>query len=211
MTAEHRLAATPCALAAVAAVALFTGLAVSVMVHGGAPFAVDAALHQRALQARTDWLTSVARAVTNTGSGLPAYGLAAAAGYASGRRYPRLAGAGHVLLLLAGQGARLLLAMASARPRPPAADWAAPASGGAFPSGHTTTSALVAALICWAAWRRTHGATRVVVAALTLAWGGPRRRPPPDPPRPAPPPAARGGGGGGARRRRAGPPAPTRG
>jgi undecaprenyl-diphosphatase len=55
-----------------------------------------------------------------------------------------------------------------ARPRPPQADWATHASGGAFPSGHTTTAALTAGLLIIAVRVRGPRAK----APLTLIIGG---------------------------------------
>jgi undecaprenyl-diphosphatase len=149
---------------------MFIAVTAAVAARGGAPFAVDASLHERLLHGRSSWLTAAALTITATGSGWPAYGLAAAAGIAAGTRGRLLGGATYVLALLAGQGVRLLLVMAVHRPRPPVSDWAGSASGAAFPSGHATTSALVAALICWTGWRRLTGARRGVVTALALAW-----------------------------------------
>lgn len=59
---------------------------------------------------------------------------------------------------------------AIARPRPPRTDWATHASGFSMPSGHSTTSALVAGLACWAA---AHGAQRILrrcVWGLAVVW-----------------------------------------
>ncbi|MFD4856062.1 phosphatase PAP2 family protein [Streptomyces atratus] len=62
-----------------------------------------------------------------------------------------------------------------ARPRPPLGDWATHASGFAFPSGHATTSSLMAGLLLTALGLRTRGGTgprplRTVVAALVVCW-----------------------------------------
>jgi membrane-associated phospholipid phosphatase len=73
--------------------------------------------------------------------------------------------------LLLGQGVRLLIAYPVDRPRPARPDWAAAASGPAYPSGHTTTSAVVAALICVAAARAGQGRkSRTLQAAAALCW-----------------------------------------
>lgn len=44
---------------------------------------------------------------------------------------------------------RLTISVMIARPRPPSTDWAAGASGYAFPSGHTTAATIAAALMAW--------------------------------------------------------------
>ena len=72
--------------------------------------------------------------------------------------------------LLLGQGVRLLIAYTVDRHRPARPDWAAAASGPAYPSGHTTASAVVAALICVAAARAGQGRKRVALQAAALCW-----------------------------------------
>jgi undecaprenyl-diphosphatase len=175
-TASPRSAGTLAigALAVVTAL-LFVVLTAAIVARGGAPLAIDVALHRSAVERRSGWLTTTALAVTSTGSGLPAYAIAAAAGYAAAgdaaaaRRHWRSA-AGYVLALLSGQGIRLILLVTIGRARPPVRDWAGPASGAAFPSGHATTSALVAALVCWVAARRLEGLPRVAIVTLALTW-----------------------------------------
>lgn len=54
-----------------------------------------------------------------------------------------------VIVLLVGQSVRTGLMTVLHRSRPPAADWAAHASGHAFPSGHTSSSAIAAGLLTW--------------------------------------------------------------
>ena len=75
-----------------------------------------------------------------------------------------------MLALLAGEGVRLLLATWRHRPRPPMDLWLAGANGPSFPSGHTTTSALVAALLCTALARRFGGRRRLALQLLCVAW-----------------------------------------
>ncbi len=157
-------------LAAAVVGLLFAGLTVAVS--RTTPLPVDRVLHEWVLAHRTAPLVTAALAVTSTGSGLPAYLLAALAGViAYGRRWwvgAPLA----VLALLAAQGVRLAIVNAVDRPRPPTADWAASAGGDSFPSGHTTTSALVAALLCAALTRRLHGRRLRVAQAVVVAWAG---------------------------------------
>nr|WP_272919901.1 phosphatase PAP2 family protein [Streptomyces sp. SID4948] len=77
-----------------------------------------------------------------------------------------LAAVAAVAVLLAGQGVRAAVMSVLARPRPAVADWAASASGYAFPSGHTTTTALTAGLVVWSALRS--GAPQFVVRAFLV-------------------------------------------
>ncbi|MFB9838010.1 phosphatase PAP2 family protein, partial [Actinoallomurus acaciae] len=62
------------------------------------------------------------------------------------------------------------LAVAVGRRRPPAAGWAVHASGFAFPSGHTVTSATAAGLLIWALCRHGGGWPRTVAVALLTVW-----------------------------------------
>jgi undecaprenyl-diphosphatase len=96
------------------------------------------------------------------------------AGFAAGRgrggRGRLLTAAGALGFLLLAQGVRYAVMYGLTRPRPPAADWAAHASGFAFPSGHTTTSALTAGLLAWAVWRAASAATARLCWALLACW-----------------------------------------
>jgi undecaprenyl-diphosphatase len=136
-------------VAAAGAAAAFTLLAVAVAVRGGAPFPLDTDLHRWAVAHRTAALTAAARAVTDTGTGAIAYALAAVAGVLGGGRRRWWAGALVAVGTLAlCEAVRWGVSVAIGRVRPPQADWATVAGGFAFPSGHTTTSAVVAALFC---------------------------------------------------------------
>jgi membrane-associated phospholipid phosphatase len=157
-------------LASLVALATLTAL---VIIHRHEPLQVDTRLHAWSLQRRTPALTTAAVVLTATGTGVIAYVLAALAGALAGGGAieRRIIGAvAGVAALLLGQGIRLLLADAVDRARPPQADWAGTAGGAAYPSGHTTTSALVAALICVAAARAVQGRARPVARAAALGW-----------------------------------------
>ncbi|HWO68344.1 MAG TPA: phosphatase PAP2 family protein [Umezawaea sp.] len=132
----------------------------------GAPFRVDRALHAWALAHRPPWTVTLSIAVTTTGSGLPAYAPAAVAGALSvdSRRW-----FGALLGLLALVSAQLPRA-AIARLRPPAAHWAWQASGFAMPSGHTTTSAVVAVPLVVAVRRTVGGRWRPWLVAAVVVW-----------------------------------------
>ncbi|MGW4387586.1 phosphatase PAP2 family protein [Streptomyces sp. NPDC004685] len=134
------------------------------------PFALDTAVHGWVLDHRPAWARQLATIVTDTGSGAPAYALAALAGALAQRtRYWRGALAG-VLALACAQLPRMALASALARPRPPAADWAAQAGGWSMPSGHATTSMVVALLLTLAVHRRVQGRARPVLLAVPAIW-----------------------------------------
>jgi membrane-associated phospholipid phosphatase len=159
-------------IAGALAAALFCALAVALAVRGGAPFGVDGDLHHWAVHHRgTPW-RQIAVAITSTGTGPIAYTLAAIGGALgrSGRRQILLGAATGIAVLAGAQLARAGLAVLVDRPRPPAADWAYHASGHAFPSGHTTSSATVAGLWVTAALCRLHGPARRVVLVLAPLW-----------------------------------------
>jgi undecaprenyl-diphosphatase len=137
--------------------------------HKGAP-RLDARRHHDLVQHRIGALNGIARVLTYLGSTPVAYlaVVLAAAGLARRRRY-REAGFG-VVALAVGQLVRLGVSDAVHRPRPPRADWLAPASGYAFPSGHSTTVVLAWGLIAALTWPflrdRRH---RVAVVGATIA------------------------------------------
>ena len=115
---------------------------------GGTLFG-DRALHSWSLAHRPDVAVALARGLTATGTGVIPYLLAVVAGVVVGRtpRSRLLAAAFCVICLWSGQIARYGLMELTARSRPPRTDWATPASGWAFPSGHSTTAALTAGLL----------------------------------------------------------------
>jgi membrane-associated phospholipid phosphatase len=156
---------------AIAAAVLLLGLAGLTLVVRTTPLPLDSAALSWALDHRVTWATTIAVAVTTTGSGLPAYAFAALSGAIACPRRLWIGVAIAELALLVGQGIRLLLVTWRQRPRPPAHLWATSANGPSFPSGHTTTSALVAALLCTAVARRFRGRTRVTLQLICLAWG----------------------------------------
>ncbi|WP_406378963.1 phosphatase PAP2 family protein [Streptomyces sp. NBC_01618] len=143
----------------------------------GAPPALDRAAHDWSMGHRPSGLVAAARAVTATGTGVFPYAAAVIAGLIAGRDPRRRLeyAAGALAFLLLAQGVRYGLMELIARPRPPLGDWATHASGFAFPSGHATTSALMAGLLLTAIGFRTRGGTgpcalRTAVAALVICW-----------------------------------------
>ncbi|MER5178183.1 phosphatase PAP2 family protein [Streptomyces sp. NPDC002896] len=151
-------------------VLLFAALAAVVCIRHGAPLSGDQAAHSWALGHEPPIVVALARGITDTGTGVWPYLFAVAAGAIAGRttreRLRAVAAAfpGH------GQLVRTGLMELFARARPARTDWAAHASGFAFPSGHSTTSALVAGLLCWAATRRAGPALARTACALAVYW-----------------------------------------
>jgi undecaprenyl-diphosphatase len=133
---------------------------------------MDTSIHTWVLDHRSQGAVDVARVLTDTGTGVVAYALAAVAGALAAIRRSRrwwLAPLIAVAGLLVAQIVRQALLQVVDRPRPPMADWAAGASGASFPSGHATTSATVAAMFCLAALGTGRRATRVI-AAVAVVW-----------------------------------------
>ncbi|MFI9567942.1 phosphatase PAP2 family protein [Streptomyces rishiriensis] len=148
----------------------FGVLTMVVVGHDGIPLFGDADLHSWCVAHRPDVAVALARGLTATGTGVVPLVLAALAGIVAGRtlRQRGLAVALSLACLAGGQALRYAVMTLVARPRPPLQDWATHASGWAFPSGHTTTSALTAGLLIIAVRiRAPHGRT-----VLTLVIGG---------------------------------------
>ncbi|MFI5672672.1 phosphatase PAP2 family protein [Streptomyces sp. NPDC051704] len=152
--------------------ALFALLTALVETRHGAPFGLDEEWHRWAVQHRPAVAVALARGITATGSGPVPYALAVAAGLIAGRgtRGRAAAAAGALGFLLLAQAVRYAVMYALARPRPPVADWAALATGFAYPSGHAATSALVAGLLAWAAWRTATPRAARCYGALAACW-----------------------------------------
>ncbi|MFK0236308.1 phosphatase PAP2 family protein [Streptomyces vinaceus] len=132
----------------------------------------DASLHTWSVAHRAAPAAASARAVTDTGTGVVPYAALLTAGVYVGRTARRRCGLALALMLCLGAGQALRYAAMSlvARQRPPVGDWAAHASGWSFPSGHTTTAAMTAALVIAALSLGSRRAPRIAVA-LIGAWG----------------------------------------
>ena len=129
-------------------------------------------------------MATAARIVTHAGAGPFPYLAAALGGWlggsagraalggSAGRRATTRLGLTTALLaratLVATQIGRTLLMLALDRRRPPVADWAAHASGHSFPSGHTTSAAMAAGLLCWGLLRFRPGAAGRWAATATV-------------------------------------------
>ncbi|MGI5459330.1 phosphatase PAP2 family protein [Streptomyces sp. CA-249302] len=151
---------------------LFAALATAVGVRHGAPLPGDGAAHAWALRHRPPVAEALARGITATGTGPWPYLIAVTAGLLAGRGAAgRLRAVGCALaVLFAGQLVRGGFMELFARARPDRTDWATHASGFAFPSGHATTSALSAGLLCWAITRHTRPALARTTCALAVCW-----------------------------------------
>ncbi|TQJ90971.1 phosphatase PAP2 family protein [Streptomyces sp. SLBN-31] len=158
--------------AGVLCAALFGCLAVLVGVRHGSPLPGDGAVHTWAIGHRPPVAQALARGITATGTGIWPYLVVAVAGLIAGRDAgERLRTVPCALaVLLAGQLLREAVMESFARARPDPADWAAYASGYAFPSGHTTTSALAAGLLCWAVTRRSRPDLARTTCVLAVCW-----------------------------------------
>jgi undecaprenyl-diphosphatase len=150
--------------------AALAGLIGWVAVHHRRPLSWDLALHSAALAHRTSVLTAVALAVTGSAEKL-AYVVAAVGGLLALRPRPWWLGAlsGAAVLGL-GQLLRIGVADWIRRPRPPSADWAAPAGGFALPSGHTTAATLAAGLLCWGLARTRSRGWRALGIVAAVCW-----------------------------------------
>ncbi|MEU8785172.1 phosphatase PAP2 family protein [Streptomyces sp. NPDC048637] len=152
--------------------ALFAATALIVSLRNGTPLAAEQAAVRWSTAHHGEPLRSMARALTATGSGPVPYLMAVLAGLLAGRRARgRLRAVScAVVVLTAGQAIRYGLMELLARPRPPAADLAAPASGYAFPSGHATTSALAAGILAWGIARRARPAVARTWCVVLAVW-----------------------------------------
>jgi membrane-associated phospholipid phosphatase len=132
--------------------------------------AVDGKVLDALLAHRSPWWTDTATTVTNTGASPFAYPVALVATLIVGLRTGRwrAALAAPVVLVL-GVLSRLLLSIVVRDDRPPAALQLVPVSGFSFPSGHATSSALLAGALIWLIAQS--GVRRPVRLALTTILG----------------------------------------
>lgn len=155
--------------------AAFGLLAWAVLARQGNPYPVDTRPLRWSVGHRPHGMATAARIVTHAGAAPFPYLAAALGGWAGGRAgrgtATRLGPATALLAvaaLVAAQIGRTLLMLALDRRRPPVADWAAHASGHSFPSGHTTSSAVAAGLLCWGLLRFRPGSAGRWAAAATV-------------------------------------------
>ncbi|MFD0078579.1 phosphatase PAP2 family protein [Streptomyces sp. NPDC127166] len=157
---------------ALSAAVLFALLTLTVVRAQGHLLPTDLVLYRWSVQHRPDFGVATARALTATGTGVIPYGLLLLAGlYAGGSVRRRALVAGALLSCLgAGQALRYAIMTLIARPRPPLGDWATPASGWSFPSGHATTAAMTAGLLVAALCLRGTRVSRTAMVVIGL-WG----------------------------------------
>jgi membrane-associated phospholipid phosphatase len=150
----------------------FVALATAVATSSTVALPGDTAVVEWAVHHRPAAAVSATRALTSTGTGVVPYLLAAVAGLIAARGLrARLWGVVVALaVLLVGQALRRVVLALVARPRPPAADWAAHASNWSFPSGHATTSAITAGLLIGAVLVRAPRYGTPLIA-LFACWG----------------------------------------
>lgn len=137
--------------------------------------AIDQQLHDAALALRTPTTIDLANAVSVLGEvrvALPLAVLGAVLVEASTRRYARLR-AGAIMAVVGGAGVLVGLGLNRlvGRERPVPDQWAGPAGGPSFPSGHTTAAVVGAVLLAWALTRRTESRrSQVLIWALAAVW-----------------------------------------
>lgn len=135
----------------------FAVLATWISRQGHAVPVIDRDIHAWALAHRRSWNIDIARAARWGGMSevvLPAL-LVIGAVAAQGRMAARLtSGAGLTVIASAGIYVETQINALIDRARPPVADWAGPAGGPSFPSGHTTAATLFAICCAWALMAR---------------------------------------------------------
>ncbi|MFK0044599.1 phosphatase PAP2 family protein [Streptomyces sp. NPDC090741] len=159
-------------LVALTSAVLFALLTVWVVRAPGHLLPSDAGLHRWSVEHRPAVASALARAVTDTGTGVVPYALLLLAGLYAGRTTRERAWTAAALMVCLGVGQALRYAAMTviARPRPAVGDWAAHASGWSFPSGHTTTAAMTAGLLVAALFLRGSPVPRTALV-LIGAWG----------------------------------------
>lgn len=176
-----RLPLRPAALVLAAAGLGFALLAVWIGLHGRPQPAVDLSLHRWVVSHRGRTGVAVARVVRWAGMSEVVLVAVFVIGLtASIRRgwLPRVNSA-LALTAIAGGGVAVENAINTliGRARPPVADWAGPAGGASFPSGHTTAATLFAFACAWAltsrirrGWPRVLVFTAASCYALVVGW-----------------------------------------
>jgi PAP2 superfamily protein len=156
-----------------AAAALLAALMTVVAVRGGDPFGVDTALHDWVVDHRSPGWNDAFKRITDTGDDVVPALLAAGAGvlaWHQRRRWWLGALIGFAALVI-GQLIRYGLVSALGRPRPPEAGMVRHSDGPAMPSGHASTSALVAIGVAAALLPYCHRiATRALAIAVPAVW-----------------------------------------
>lgn len=152
--------------------ALLCAVVVAVVTAGGNdPLGVDRAAHDWGLRNRSAGWVDVLTVVTDSGTRVPATLLAMTAGALAARHAWWLGAVTGGAALLTAQLLRYGLVMAIDRPRPPESHWAIHVNNPALPSGHATTSALVAIGLACALWPRCRRPlTRALAVGVPALW-----------------------------------------
>ncbi|MDT0270130.1 phosphatase PAP2 family protein [Streptomyces sp. DSM 44915] len=158
-------------LLALLSAALCAALMTVVVAGGNDPLAVDRAAHDWALAHRSPGWADVLTVVSDTGTRTPAVLVAMVAGALVARNiwwWGAVAGAAALLL---AQLLRYGLVRAIDRPRPPESDWVIHVNNPSLPSGHATTTALVAIALANALWPHCRRPlTRALAVGLPALW-----------------------------------------
>jgi membrane-associated phospholipid phosphatase len=147
---------------------------------GHAVPAIDRHIHAWVLAHRGSWNTGLARTARWGGMSevvVPALAVIGTAA-AQGRMAARLtSGAALTVIASAGIYIETQINALIARARPPVADWAGPAGGPSFPSGHTTAATLFAICCAWvlmarvpAGWARRATWAAAALYAAVIGW-----------------------------------------
>ncbi|KAB8161782.1 phosphatase PAP2 family protein [Streptomyces sp. 3MP-14] len=152
--------------------ALLCAVVIAVVVAGGNdPLGVDRAAHDWALRERTPGGEDVLTVITDSGTRVPAVVLAMTAGALVARNVWWLGAVTGGAALLVAQLLRYGLVLAIDRPRPPESHWAMHVNNPALPSGHATTSALVAIGLAVALWPHCRRPlTRALAVGVPALW-----------------------------------------
>jgi membrane-associated phospholipid phosphatase len=139
---------------------------------GGVMDGPDSAVLSWLLNHRSGRMTSLAIAVTDSGTSPLLFPLIAVTGlvirWRTGRWWPGLIALG---VAVAGVLSRLGLSTVVGDARPPSIDWLVPVGGFSFPSGHVATSALVAGTLAWLLAQLVPGRpARIAMAAGLGVW-----------------------------------------
>jgi len=158
----------------------FAVLALWISREGHAVPAIDRHVHAWVLAHRSSWNIDIARTARWGGlsevvlPGLLIIGIVAAQGRWASRL---ISGAGLTVIASGGVYVETQINALINRARPPVADWAGPAGGPSFPSGHTTAATLAAICCAWAlmarvpaGWPRRATWAAAALYAAVIGW-----------------------------------------
>jgi undecaprenyl-diphosphatase len=152
---------------------LFGGVLQDVLAHDGIALA-DPGLLTTVVAHRTPWLTTVATAITQLGTGLVYTFLLTAGVLVWHHRHDWRAPVFALLVLATGQLIRLGIMDTVHRARPPQEFWLVQPNGFSFPSGHTMTATVGYGVTAWLLcqlWPRMRVTLLALTGALAIAVG----------------------------------------